>query len=48
MSTVVETRDTLNVREAPDGQAAVIGTRCALERQGSSWSERDASGKWGR
>ena len=45
--TVVETWDTLNVREAPDGKAAVIGT-LRSNAKGVELLERDASGKWGR
>ncbi|KGJ12377.1 peptide-binding protein [Paracoccus versutus] len=45
--TVVETWDTLNVREAPDGKAKVIG-RLASTAKGVELLSRDASGKWGR
>ncbi|MFC3569634.1 COG3650 family protein [Paracoccus simplex] len=45
--TVVETWDTLNVREAPDGKAKVIG-KLASTAKGVELLGRDASGKWGR
>ncbi|WP_323009559.1 SH3 domain-containing protein [Paracoccus sp. (in: a-proteobacteria)] len=45
--TVVETWDKLNVREAPDGNAKIIG-RLASTAKGIELLERDASGKWGR
>ena len=45
--TVVETWDTLNVREAPDGKAKVIGT-LPSNATGVELLDRDASGKWGR
>ena len=45
--TVVETWDTLNVREAPDGKAKVIGT-LRSNATGVELLGRDASGKWGR
>lgn len=45
--TVVETWDKLNVREAPDGNAKIIG-RLASTAKGVELLERDASGKWGR
>ncbi|MGA0613448.1 COG3650 family protein [Paracoccus sp. KR1-242] len=45
--TVVETWDTLNVRETPDGQAKVIATLPATAT-GVELIARDASGKWGR
>ncbi len=44
--TVVETWDKLNVREAPDGQAKIIG-RLASTAKGVELLDRDASGKWG-
>lgn len=45
--TVVETWDTLNVREAPDGKAKVIGT-LASNATGVELVGRDSTGKWGR
>lgn len=45
--TVVETWDTLNVREKPDGQAKVIATLPATA-EGVELVARDSSGKWGR
>jgi uncharacterized membrane protein len=45
--TVVETWDTLNVREAPDGKAKVIAT-LRSNATGVELLERDASDKWGR
>ena len=44
--TVVETWDTLNVREAPDGKAKVIGT-LPSNATGVELLDRDSSGKWG-
>lgn len=45
--TVVETWDTLNVRESPDGQAKVIGTLPATAK-GIELLARDSTGKWGK
>ncbi len=45
--TVVETWDTLNVRESPHGQAKVIATLPATAT-GIELIGRDASGKWGK
>lgn len=45
--TVVETWDTLNVREAPDGKAKVIGT-LPSNATGVELVGRDSAGKWGR
>lgn len=45
--TVVETWDRLNVRQAPDGQAKVVGTLPSTAK-GIELLKRDASGKWGR
>ncbi|MTH76609.1 SH3 domain-containing protein [Paracoccus aestuariivivens] len=45
--TVVETWDTLNVRETPDGQAKVIATLPATAK-GVELIARDATGKWGK
>lgn len=45
--TVVETWDTLNVRENPDGQAKVIATLPATAKA-IELLARDASGKWGK
>ena len=45
--TVVETWDTLNVREAPDGQAKIVGTLPSTAK-GVELLARDASGKWGK
>jgi uncharacterized membrane protein len=45
--TVVETWDTLNVREAPDGKAKVVGTLPATAT-GVELLAHDASGKWGK
>lgn len=45
--TVVETWDTLNVREAPDGQAKIVGTLPSTAK-GVELLAHDASGKWGR
>ncbi|HWL55643.1 MAG TPA: SH3 domain-containing protein [Paracoccus sp. (in: a-proteobacteria)] len=45
--TVVETWETLNVREKPDGQAKVIATLPATAK-GVEVVARDSSGKWGR
>ncbi|QFQ89002.1 SH3 domain-containing protein [Paracoccus kondratievae] len=45
--TVVETWDKLNVREAPHGQAKIVGT-LASTAKGIELIERDATGKWGR
>ncbi len=45
--TVVETWDTLNVREAPDGKAKIVGTLPSTAK-GVELLARDGSGKWGR
>lgn len=45
--TVVETWDTLNVREAPDGKARVVGTLTSTAT-GVEVLARDATGKWGK
>ncbi|WP_134679458.1 COG3650 family protein [Paracoccus ravus] len=45
--TVVETWDTLNVRERPDGQAKVIATLPATAT-GVELIARDPEGKWGK
>lgn len=45
--TVVETWDTLNVREAPDGKAKIVGTLPSTAK-GVELLAHDASGKWGR
>ena len=45
--TVVETWDTLNVREAPDGKAKIVGTLPSTA-QGVELLAHDGSGKWGR
>lgn len=45
--TVVDTWDTLNVRQAPDGQAKVIATLPATAK-GIELVARDPSGKWGK
>ncbi|MCV2448684.1 COG3650 family protein [Paracoccus sp. DMF] len=45
--TVVETWDTLNVREAPDGKAKIVGTLPSTAK-GVELLDRDGSGKWGR
>lgn len=45
--TVVETWDKLNVREAPDGKAKVIG-KLASTAKGVELVGRDTTGKWGR
>ncbi|MDS9467062.1 SH3 domain-containing protein [Paracoccus sp. MBLB3053] len=45
--TVIETWDTLNVRENPDGQAKVIAKLPATAK-GVELLGRDASGKWGK
>ena len=45
--TVVATWDTLNIREAPDGQAKVIATLPATAK-GVEVVARDPSGKWGK
>lgn len=45
--TVVQTWDTLNVRESPDGQAKVLATLPATAK-GIQLVARDATGKWGK
>ncbi|WP_347266930.1 SH3 domain-containing protein [Paracoccus sp. (in: a-proteobacteria)] len=45
--TVVETWDRLNVREAPDGAAKIVGTLPSTAK-GVELLARDASGKWGK
>ncbi len=45
--TVVETWDTLNVREAPDGKAKIVGTLPSTAK-GVELLAHDGSGKWGR
>lgn len=45
--TVVETWDTLNVREAPDGKARIVGTLPSTAK-GVELLAHDASGKWGK
>ncbi|MFT4014302.1 MAG: SH3 domain-containing protein [Paracoccus sp. (in: a-proteobacteria)] len=45
--TVIETWDTLNVRESPDGQAKVIATLPATAK-GVELLARDPGGKWGK
>lgn len=45
--TVVETWDKLNVREAPDGKAKIIG-KLAATAKGVELVGRDKTGKWGR
>ncbi|MFG6079140.1 SH3 domain-containing protein [Paracoccus litorisediminis] len=45
--TVVETWDTLNVRETPDGQGKVIATLPATAK-GIELLARDREGKWGK
>lgn len=45
--TVVETWDTLNIREKPDGQAMVIATLPATAK-GVELVGRDPTGKWGK
>lgn len=45
--TVLETWDTLNIREKPDGQAAIIGTLPATAK-GVELVGRDSTGKWGK
>ncbi|SMO39178.1 COG3650 family protein [Paracoccus laeviglucosivorans] len=45
--TVVETWDTLNVRESPDGQGKVVATLPATAK-GIQLVARDGTGKWGK